>query len=283
MFERLLQPLSVDLLISHSFMIKLKEVIILEVFILASGSKGNMTYLKVGHIRFIVDVGISYRRMRLKMESYHESLDDIDALFLTHEHQDHTMGLKMLLKHHHIKHIYLTQGTYDGLKDDVKLLMTQYTIIKADQPFHTANIKVMPFMISHDANEPVGFVFEHEKKIVLLNDTGYVDQSYYGLLTDADLYVLESNHHPAMLMNSPRPFLLKKRILSERGHLSNEDAAWLMNTFVKTKKAKWVISHISEDCNSVLAIEEAIVQAFDDPTKIEIYFASKDGLPKIVV
>ncbi len=253
----------------------------MKVYILASGSKGNMTYLKVGHIKLMVDCGISYKRMNTKMASYHESLDDIDALLITHEHQDHTMGLKMLLKHHPIKQIYVTQGTYDGLKDDVKQLIKHYEIVKADQPFLIEDIQVMPFMVSHDANEPVAYVIEREKKIVVLNDTGYVDQSYYPLLTDADLYILEANHHPAMLMNSPRPFLLKKRILSERGHLSNEDAAWLMNTFIKTKKSTWVVSHISEDCNSVLAIEEAIVNAFDDPTKVEIFYASKDGLPVI--
>ncbi len=255
----------------------------LEVFVLASGSRGNMTYLKVGHIRLMVDIGISYRRMRLKMASYEESLDDIDALLITHEHQDHTTGLKMFLKYHHIHMIYLTQGTYDGLKEEVRSAIKNYTIIQADIPFLIEDIQVTPFMISHDANEPVAYVIEREKKMVILNDTGYVDQSYYPLLTDADVYILESNHHPAMLMNSPRPFLLKKRILSERGHLSNDDAAWLMNTFVKTKKATWIISHISEDCNSVLAIEEAIVGAFDDPTKIEVFYALREGLPKVVV
>ncbi len=255
----------------------------LEVFILASGSKGNMTYLKVGHIRLMIDVGISYRRMQLKMASYEESLDDVDALLLTHEHQDHTMGLKMLLKHHHIKCIYMTQGTYDGLKDDVKAIIGTFQIIKGDHPFLIEDIQISPFIVSHDANEPVAYVLEREKKIVVLNDTGYVDESYYPLLTDADLYILEANHHPAMLMNSPRPFLLKKRILSERGHLSNDDAAWLMNTFIKTKRAKWIVSHISEDCNSVLAIEEAIVNAFDDPTKVDIFYASKEGLPKMIL
>ena len=258
-------------------------MVALEVFVLASGSKGNMTYLKVGHISIIIDVGISYRRMQFKMEEYGESLDHIDALLLTHEHQDHAMGLKMLLKNHRIKQIYLTQGTLDGLKSDVKAMIESYIIIKADQPFLIEDIQVTPFMVSHDANEPVAFVIEREKKVVILNDTGYVDQSYHALLRDADLYVLESNHQPAMLMNSPRPFLLKKRILSERGHLSNEDAAWLMNELIKTKKSIWIVSHISEDCNSVLAIEEAIVSAFDDPTKVDIYYASKDGLPVIVL
>ncbi len=255
----------------------------LEVYVLASGSKGNMTYLKVGHIRIVVDVGISYRRMRLKMLSYEESLDDIDALLITHEHQDHTMGLKMLLKHHQIRHIYLTEGTYRGLKDDVKSLIKDYTFVKADTPFMVEDVQITPFMISHDANEPVAYVVDKDKKVVVLNDTGYVDESYYPLLEDADLYILEANHHPAMLMNSPRPFLLKKRILSERGHLSNEDAAYLMNRFIQTKKAVWVVSHISEDCNTVLAIEEAIVGAFDDPTKVDIYYASKEGLPVICI
>jgi len=255
----------------------------LEVYVLASGSKGNMTYLKVGHISMIIDVGISYRRMQVKMNEYGESLDHIDALLLTHEHQDHTMGLKMLLKNHHVKHIYLTAGTLKGLKDDVKSMIKSYTIIQADNPFLIEDIQVTPFMVSHDANEPVAYVIEREKKVVILNDTGYVDESNHLLLTDADLYILEANHQPAMLMNSPRPFLLKKRILSERGHLSNEDASWLMNKLIKTKKAKWIVSHISEDCNTTLAIEEAIVAAFDDPTKVEIYYATKDGLPGIDV
>lgn len=258
-------------------------MIALEVFVLASGSRGNMTYLKVGHIRLLIDVGISYRRMRLKMASYDESLEDINALLITHEHQDHTMGLKMLLKYCQIGMIYLTQGTYDGLKPDVKALINNYQIIQADYPFLIEDIQVTPLMISHDANEPVAYVLERDKKIVILNDTGYVDESYYPLLTDADVYILEANHQPAMLMNSPRPFMLKKRILSERGHLSNEDAAWLMNAFIKTKKAVWIVSHISEDCNTQLAIEEAIVSAFDDPTKVTIYYASKEGLPKIAI
>lgn len=255
----------------------------MEVYVLASGSKGNMTYLKIGHMKLIVDTGISYRRMKLKMDEYGQSLDDIDALLLTHEHQDHTMGLKMLLKNHHIKDVFLTQGTFDGLKDDVKQMIENYHIIKADQPFIVDGIKITPFMVSHDANEPVAYVVEQDKKVVILNDTGYVDESYYGLLKDADLYILEANHQPAMLMNSPRPFLLKKRILSERGHLSNEDASWLMNKLIQTKKSTWIVSHISEDCNSILAIEEAIVEAFDDPTKVTIYYASKDGLEMIEI
>jgi phosphoribosyl 1,2-cyclic phosphodiesterase len=84
-------------------------------------------------------------------------------------------------------------------------------------------------------------------------------------------------------MQSMRPFSLKKRILGERGHLSNDDAAYLINLWIASKPAIWVVSHISEDCNTVLDIEEAIVRAFDDPTKVTVYYASQDGLPVIVL
>jgi len=261
----------------------IKEGDEMKVYILASGSKGNMTYLKVGHIQMFVDAGISYKRMCLKMEAYNEDLRQVKYLLLTHEHQDHVMGMKMLLKNGCIEKVFLTKGTYQGLTKEVINLLPEVVFIESEKVFHIENIDITPFVISHDANEPVGYVIDGDKKLVVLYDTGYLDEAYYDLLTNADIYILEANHHPAMLMQSPRPFLLKKRIMSEKGHLSNEDATYLMNRFIKNGKAKWIVSHISEDCNSVLAIEEAIVKMFDDPTKVEVFFTTREGLPEIDV
>ncbi len=252
----------------------------MRVYILASGSKGNMTYLKVGHIKLFIDAGISYKRIVGKMEEYGEEISDVEYLLLTHEHHDHVMGVKTLLKKNHIKKVFLTKGTYDGLTEEVKSLMPNYEIVKSEESFDVEGVEITPFVISHDANEPVGYVINGDKKLVILYDTGYLDEAYHELLTGADVYILEANHHPTMLMQSPRPFILKKRIMSEKGHLSNDDASWLMNKFIK-KDAKWIVSHISEDCNSVLAIEESIVKVFDDPTKVEVYYATKEGLPGI--
>ena len=260
----------------------MKEGDIVEVFILASGSKGNMAYLKVGDIKMFVDAGISYQKVKNKMEAYEENIFDVRTLLITHEHHDHVMGLKMLLKKAAIEDIYITKGTYNALPVDVVALFERVHFVVADEPFMISETKVSPFMLSHDAAEPVGYVIEHDyKKMVILTDSGYVDQGYHELLSNADLYLLEANHHPTELMNSARPFLLKKRILGERGHLSNDDAAWLVNLFVKDRKSIWVVAHISEDCNSELDIEESIVKAFDDPTKIEIYYASQESLPGI--
>ncbi len=255
----------------------------MKVYILASGSKGNMTYLKVGHIKLFIDAGISYKRMLAKMSEYGEEISDVSYLLLTHEHHDHVMGMKTLLKNTSFKSVLMTQGTYDGLTDEVKQLIKHVTIVKSEVLTEIEHIKVTPFVISHDANEPVGYVIDGDKKIVILYDTGYLDEAYYNLLKGADAYILEANHHPTLLMNSPRPFLLKKRILSEKGHLSNDDASYLMNKFINGKVATWFVSHISEDCNNVLSIEESIVKAFDDPTKVIVYYATKEGLPGVDV
>ena len=256
----------------------------MEIYILASGSKGNMSYLKAGGIGLFVDAGISYKKMKEKMKTYNEEIKDICSILITHEHSDHISGLKMLLKHGNIKDVYLTKGTYEYLPQEVVELFKNTHFIKADERFIVEKVKVMPFMLSHDASEPVGFVIETDnKKVVFLTDTGYVDQGYYELLSDADLYVLEANHHPTKLMKSPRPFMLKKRILGERGHLSNDDAAWLMNRLVRKKTSKWVVAHISQDCNSVLDIEESIVRFFDNPLKVEVFYSSQEGLPVIKI
>lgn len=253
----------------------------MEIFVLASGSKGNMTYLKVGGQKIFIDAGISYQKVKQKMMDYHENIYDVKTLLITHEHHDHIMGLKALLKQGAIEDIYLTKGTYDHLAQDVVALFPQTHIIEADKSFNIHDIHIVPFMLSHDASEPVGFVIEDsDHKFVLLTDTGYVDESYIPLLSGAHIYLVEANHNPFTLFQSKRPFLLKKRIVGEKGHLSNEDAARLMNLLVKDQSI-WVVSHISEDCNTIEDIDEAIVKAFDDPTKVVVYYASQEGLPVI--
>jgi phosphoribosyl 1,2-cyclic phosphodiesterase len=205
-----------------------------EIYVLASGSKGNMTYLKTKTERIFIDVGISYKKLSQKMNMFNEDIASVKTLFITHEHSDHTQGLKMLLKQSFIENVFLTKGTFERLSLDIKdMLPKNTTFVKADQAFHFNGFEVMPFMISHDAAEPVGYVlYGEDKKLVFLTDTGYVDESYFPLLSQADFYLLETNHHPHKLMQSPRPFLLRKRIMGERGHLSNDDASYLMNKLV---------------------------------------------------
>jgi phosphoribosyl 1,2-cyclic phosphodiesterase len=262
----------------------MKEGDDMKAYVMASGSKGNMTYLKVGDIRMFIDAGISFQKIKKKMNDYNENLYDVKVLLITHEHHDHTMGLKALLKQGAIEDVYMTKGTYQELSLEIKEMIIDLHIIEVDQKFLIGDATIYPFSASHDASEPVGFVIYNEvKKMIYLTDTGYVDESYFDLLKDGDLYIFESNHNPFTLFQSTRPFLLKKRIVGEKGHLSNEDACKYMNIFTQNKKAIWVVAHISEDCNTILDIEEAIVKVFRDPTQVEVYYSSQESLPEIEV
>ncbi|TVP86736.1 MAG: MBL fold metallo-hydrolase [Acholeplasmataceae bacterium] len=257
----------------------------MDIHILASGSKGNATVIRSGDIRLMIDAGISFPKIKQRMQQHKEELTQVKTLFLTHEHGDHIAGLKGLLKQGFIEEVFLTKGTYHALPADlIPLFPPRVHFIQNEVPVRWNGFVVTPFAVSHDAAEPVAFIFEENgKKVVHLTDTGYVDQSYHALLSDADLYLVEANHDPVKLMHSPRPFPLKKRILGERGHLSNEDAAWLVNRLVGKRKSVWIVTHISEDCNTALDIEEAIVRMFDDPTKVEVYYTTQDGLPVITL
>lgn len=250
----------------------------MEITILASGSKGNALVINNNNNLIVVDIGISY--MSFKEKAIKESLDikRINALLITHEHSDHIRGLKTFLKNHTTIEIYITKGTYDVLPKDIKELMNNKIFIDQDEDFTVNLVDITSFALSHDANQPVGYVFQKEnKKVVLATDTGYIDESYFDLLAGANLYILESNHSPELLMNSGRPFYLKQRILGQKGHLSNEEASWLINHFTRDiEETIWAVAHISEDCNTIFEIEKTIVEIVEDPTKIEVIYTSQE-------
>lgn len=252
----------------------------MEILILASGSKGNATIIKTKTSKILIDIGISFLSLNNKLKDKNHDINNVDTLFITHEHQDHIRGLKTLLNKKIIKNVYLTKGTFNSLPNEVrKLFPVNTNFIEADIKFNYQDLLVTPFLLSHDASEPIGYVIEsNNKKAVFLTDTGYVDQSYFELLKNADMYLLEANHDPEMLMNSRRPFHLKRRIVSEKGHLGNNEAAWLINEFIKERDEEviWAVAHISEDCNTIYKIEEAIVKIVNDPTKLKVVYTSQE-------
>lgn len=256
----------------------------MEVTVLASGSKGNSTYINTGKTKILIDVGITYQNLVSKLKKIGVEIKDLDAILITHEHQDHIKGLKMLLKNEKIKQIYLSQGTKKFVdKENISNNFSNYNCIKADQTFNINDIKIKTVMLSHDANEPIGFIiYANNKKTVLITDTGYVDQSYFSDLKNADLYILEANHDPELLMSSRRPYHLKMRIISEKGHLSNDEASWLINHVVEDEyQTIWVVAHISEDCNTPYLFEKSLVKHINNPLKVNILYSSQETLETI--
>ncbi|MGI6787550.1 MAG: MBL fold metallo-hydrolase [Acholeplasmataceae bacterium] len=251
----------------------------MEIRILASGSKGNIISLISGNCHLLIDVGISFTKTKQKFEKYKIDLSSIDGIILTHEHKDHSSGLRIFLKNYPNVPVFLTKGTMDGLDIETKSSIKNYQFVEPERYFAINQIQIYPMLVSHDANEPIGLVITNNgKKAVFITDTGYIHKDYFEVIKDADFYYLEANHDELMLMQTyKRPHHLKMRILSERGHLSNNEATKILNEVIINKRPIWAVAHISEDCNTREKIEMAVVKNFNDPFKAKLIYTSQES------
>lgn len=227
--------------------------------VLASGSKGNVTYLQFHNYRFLVDVGLSYKQLKELADEHDIELSTLTAVFVTHEHSDHVKGLKTFCNKHKDIPIYLSEGSYRGLKTDVHEKLERKKTLQSGDVLAFGDVSVEVFELSHDALEPTGFIFYYQNtKVVLLTDTGYVSEAVKEKIKDADVYIIEFNHDPELLLHSHYPWHIKQRILSIRGHLSNEDASYIIEEVTTDKTRHVLFAHMSESNNMSLLVEEAV-------------------------
>lgn len=224
----------------------------MKINVLASGSGGNATYVEIGQKKLLIDAGLSLRQIVSRLSMAGKTLTEIDYVFLTHEHGDHVSGLLTIQKKHQAM-VYLTEGTYKNmptrLRENLDPNLIRFVTYK--EPLLLDGFSVMTFMTYHDALEPCGFRFtECGNSLVYMTDTGYFPQAGFDLIRNADIYLIEANHAPDLLLDSDRPWLLKKRILDDQGHLSNEDSAFLIANVMGEKTRKIVLAHLSEECNT---------------------------------
>lgn len=223
----------------------------MRVSILASGSNGNATIIETEQESFLIDDGLSFKNLYSRINFCENKIEKMSSIFITHEHSDHVAGLKVLLKRVPLK-CYLSKGTFEGLDFETKIQVenTGYSFIKSKDIVEMKDCKITAIGTHHDANEPLGFIIEeNDKKLVYITDTGYVDQVYFPILENADMYILESNYDVELLWSSSRPFLTKKRIDGDYGHMSNVASAVLLSKLIGSKTKKVVFAHISDDCN----------------------------------
>lgn len=248
----------------------------MNIYVLASGSKGNMTLIQSRNHWLCLDVGISIKKIQEKLLEIQYPKGACMDVLITHEHGDHIQGLKGLILKGYVNKVYMNEGTLRALKEDVINVIKPHLVVFENEVFKVDACEITPFIVSHDANEPVGFCVEVEhKKVVLITDTGYVDELHQHNIQHADVYLIEANHQPNKLLASPRPMLLKRRILGEKGHLSNEDASRLINMVMRDATTHWIVMHISEDCNSILDIEKAVVKYIKNPLHIVVHYTNQ--------
>jgi phosphoribosyl 1,2-cyclic phosphodiesterase len=226
---------------------------------IASGSSGNCIYIGSSETSVLVDAGISGCRIENGLNSLEMKTGDMDAILLTHEHSDHVKGLGILARRYGIP-IYGTKGTIDavmGMTALGKIPEGLTHVIEADVPFAIGDLDVRPFAIPHDAAEPVGYRLEQEgKSAAVATDLGHFDSYIIDHLKNLDVLLLESNHDVRMLEAGRYPYYLKKRILSEKGHLSNESAGQLLCEVLHDGMKEIFLGHLSRENNyEALAFE----------------------------
>lgn len=220
-------------------------------YVIASSSKGNVSYLELGNKKILIDVGISYTKIKKALKDIDVNIKNITDVFITHEHSDHVKGLNMLLKYTKPK-LHMSFGTKNALN-----LGFDINVIKAFNEIKLEDLKVLPLPLSHDASEPLGFLFTNKvSKIAYITDTGYISKDVRDKIVNATVYYLETNHDPYLLSNSNRPFYLINRILNEKGHLSNYDAAYYFAKMLGDKTTHIIFAHISQECNTSKHIKD---------------------------
>ena len=219
--------------------------------IIASGSKGNATLVKHNSTLILIDLGITLVRLKEGLTSLNVELKDIDAVIFTHEHSDHLNGLKCISP----KKMYALKGTLPSSLSNV---------IDKNEPFNIKDIKITAFPTSHDAVNPCGYILEtSEDKLVYMTDTGIFIEDNLPLVKNPDYLIIESNHDIQMEMRTNRSFRLKQRILSEYGHLCNEDSAFASLEIIGDNTKEIILAHLSEEANTPEVALEAYKKVFN--------------------
>ncbi|WEK56424.1 MAG: MBL fold metallo-hydrolase [Candidatus Cohnella colombiensis] len=218
--------------------------------VLASGSTGNATVIQSDEATVLVDVGLSGKKIDELMKGRGVSGQDLDAILVTHEHSDHIKGLGAFARKHSLP-VYANEKTWAAMQRLIgDIPDAQRFIMPADSVVEFADLRVESYAISHDAAEPVGYCFQADgAKLSLATDLGYVSDKVMRQLQQSDVLVLESNHDINMLRMGRYPWNIKRRILGDTGHLSNEAAGEALCSLLSEKTKRVYLAHLSQEHN----------------------------------
>ncbi len=231
---------------------------------LFSSSTGNSVYIGGGDDSILIDVGMTAKQMDEALWRIGVDGDSIRNIFITHEHSDHIKGLKVFTKKHKAR-VIMTGGTYEALtKTDALDNVAECSIITPDG-IDVGCMRIKPFAISHDTIEPCGYTVEmaNGRKIAVATDLGIMTDEVLNAITGCDLVMLESNHDVNMLQCGGYPYMLKRRILGVKGHLSNDVCAETLTKLIKSGTTRFFLGHLSRENNMPQLAYQTSVSALE--------------------
>lgn len=215
---------------------------------LASGSSGNALLVEERETKILVDAGLSGKKICSALKEIEVDINDLDALVITHEHQDHVKGAGIISRRYDLP-VYAREETWEAMEETVGRIAPENQHI-LDLNEEIGCLKVECFPTFHDAVDPVAYSFYGaEKKATVLTDTGKINQNLIEEMAEADLLALESNHDVEMLKVGPYPYQLKRRIMSSKGHLSNVQSGEALAKALNGQKKQVILAHLSRENN----------------------------------
>ncbi|MBP1971300.1 phosphoribosyl 1,2-cyclic phosphodiesterase [Virgibacillus natechei] len=218
--------------------------------VLASGSTGNAFYIESKKERILVDAGLSGKKIDQLFNGIQVDPSNLTGILVTHEHTDHIKGLGIIARKYNLP-IYANEKTWKAMEGSIGKL-------SLDQKFHFgmgetktfSDMDIESFGVSHDAAEPMFFTFRHDgKKVALVTDVGYVSEHIKKTVEGANAYIFEANHDVGMLRMGRYPWNVKRRILGDSGHVSNEDAGYALADIIGNETKRIYLAHLSQDNN----------------------------------
>lgn len=219
--------------------------------ILGSSSSGNSALLSTPNTNVLIDVGFTGKKIEALLSSVGQNIDDIDGVFLTHEHGDHSAGVKGLSRKTHLQ-FFANRDTANSLQSKIARPVNWH-LFETGTTFQYKDLEITSFSIPHDAYDPVGYIFRHgERSLAWVTDLGYIPKLVQEKISQVEILILESNYDEILLdEDTKRPWSIKQRIKGRHGHLSNTAAFDFISTTNAPRWEQIYLAHLSRDCNNI--------------------------------
>ena len=251
---------------------------------LFSGSSGNSSLVIAGDVKMLIDAGMAGRAISEALAELKVRPESLSAILVTHDHIDHTRGVGVMSRKYNIP-VYANAGTWRIMEPIIKEIpQRNRRVFSSDQDFYIGNVNIEPFRTPHDAEEAVGFTIVHEgHKLLYMTDIGCLRESMAEKAVNTDLAFVEANHDIEMLKYGPYPYRLKQRILSEHGHLSNDDCAKLLIRLYGMGVRTAILAHLSKENNTPELACRTVQTALENNgiDDMSVIVARRDGITGI--